>query len=168
MPTGDLERLFGEHAEALYGFLAYRVGDPTIAEDLLGDTFERVVRAHHRFDPRKGSETTWLYSIALNCLRDHLRRAKAERAAIELSGRDADPWQQDLTERVRDRDELMGGLGTLDPQEREILALRFGADLRLQDIAAVTGLPPTTVRGRLYAGLRKLAAALQPDTAASG
>ncbi len=42
MQEKDFERLFADHAQALYGFLVYRVGDPTAAEDLLGDTFERV------------------------------------------------------------------------------------------------------------------------------
>ena len=84
--ANDLERLFSEHSQALYGFLAYRVGDPTVAEDLLGDTFERVVRSRGRFHARKGSEKTWIYTIALNCLRDHLRRTRAEGAALERTG----------------------------------------------------------------------------------
>ena len=74
MRDDAFERLYGEHAQALYGFLSYRTGDRVLAEDLLADTFERALRAHKRFDPRKASEKTWLYAIALNCLRDHARR----------------------------------------------------------------------------------------------
>lgn len=163
MATPDLERLFAEHAKQLYGFLHYRVGDPTIAEDLLGDTFERVVRSRRRFDARKGSETAWIYAIALNCLRDHLRRANSERHALERSQAGRAESHDDPSERVQERDELLRGLDMLDPAEREILALRFGADLRLQDIATATGLAQTTVHSRLYNGLRKLRDALEPD-----
>lgn len=164
----DLERLFSQHAQPLFGFLAYRVGDPTIAEDLLGDTFERVVRSRHRFDPAKGSETTWIYTIALNCLRDHLRRTKSERAAVERSHVPGEQFQDDASKRNEYNDMLFRGLDTLNAGEREIIALRFGADLRLEDIAKVTGKRQTTVQGRLYTALRKLREALERDQAPSG
>src|SRR5437764_1291239 len=50
------ERLFEEHAEPLLGFLVYRTGNRPLAEDLVAETFERVLRARRRFDPRRGSE----------------------------------------------------------------------------------------------------------------
>lgn len=152
----DLERLFAEHGQGLYGFLAYRVGDAAVAEDLLGDTFERVVKSHRRFNARKGSEKAWIYTIAMNCLRDHLRRVEAEGRAIDRASTGDDLFQGHVFEQIGERDELMRAMERLDPAERQIVALRFGADLRLQDIAAVTGLPSTTVEGRLYGGLRKL------------
>src|SRR3954467_6981904 len=75
--------LFQERARALLAFLPYRTGDPALAEDLLADTFERVLRARRRFDPRKGSEKAWLYTIALNLLRDNARRQTAEKRSVE-------------------------------------------------------------------------------------
>lgn len=166
VPELDLERLFSEHAQPLYGFLAYRVGDPTVAEDLLGDTFERVVKSHARYNARKGSESTWIYTIALNCLRDHVRRSQAEGRALERADWPDDAFAEGSHSGLHERDELLRALGALEPAEREIVALRYGADLRLQDIAAVTGLAPTTVQGRLYSGLRKLRATLEPGRAA--
>ena len=163
VPDLDLERLFSEHAQPLYGFLAYRVGDPTVAEDLLGDTFERVVKSHARYNARKGSESTWIYTIALNCLRDHVRRSQAEGRALERADWPDDAFGRESHSGLHDRDELLRALGALEPAEREIVALRYGADLRLQDIATVTGLAPTTVQGRLYSGLRKLRQRWSPD-----
>ncbi len=165
MKASDLERLFAEHAQALYGFLAYRAGDPTVAEDLLGDTFERIVRSRRAFDAAKGSEKAWIYTIALNCLRDHVRRAGAEQRAYErtAAGPEEDPFAK-----VDERDLLFRGLDELDADEREVMALRYGADLRLREIAEVTGLPETTVRGRLYSGLRKLREMLERDRTPSG
>src|SRR5436309_15945003 len=83
MRNTDFERLYSEHAEPLLGFLAYRTGDRALSEDLLADTFERVLRARRPFDRRKASEKTWLYAIALNCVRDHARRQAAESRALE-------------------------------------------------------------------------------------
>ncbi|HEX2725733.1 MAG TPA: sigma-70 family RNA polymerase sigma factor, partial [Beijerinckiaceae bacterium] len=138
MSVPDLERLFTEHAQALFGFLAYRVGDRTVAEDLLGDTFERVVKSRQRFNADRGSEKTWIYTIALNCLRDHLRRESAEGRALNRAGTDDGHLQERALDRIGERDELLRALGALEPAEREVVALRYGADLRLQDIAQVT------------------------------
>src|SRR4051794_2258178 len=86
MSSADFERLYEQHAANLYAFLSYRAGDSGLAEDLLADTFERVLRARRRFDRRRASEKTWLYAIALNVLRDRMRRVKAESLALERVG----------------------------------------------------------------------------------
>jgi RNA polymerase sigma-70 factor (ECF subfamily) len=165
VPAPELERLFAEHSQAVYGFLVYRVGDATVAEDLLGDTFERVVRSRRRFDARKGSEQAWIYTIALNCLRDHLRRRKAEGEALERLSADGARSQDDVADRLHEHDALFRHLDQLHPREREVIALRYGADLRLEDIATVTGKRLSTVRGRLYSALERLRAALDEEEA---
>lgn len=154
MRAEDFERLYDEHAQALYGFLAYRTGDDALAEDLLADTFERALRARRRFDPRRGSTKTWLYSIALNALRDHVRRrAVAERAGERLVVPEAGA---DATDAVAQRDELARALATLTEEEREVVALRYGADLTVPEIAKLKREKLTTIEGRVYRALRKL------------
>ena len=83
----DFDRLYAEHAASLLSFLTLRTGDRVLAEDLLADTFERVLRKRSTFDRRRGSEKGWLYTIALNRLRDHARRQEAERKACNGWGR---------------------------------------------------------------------------------
>src|SRR5688572_20268561 len=86
MREEEFERLYASHAQRLFGFLVYRTGNRALAEDLVADTFERAMRARRRFDRRRASETTWLYTIALNLLRDHGRRSTAEARALERHG----------------------------------------------------------------------------------
>ena len=155
MRDGDFERIYAEHAQALFGFLAYRTGDRSLAEDLLADTFERAYSARSRFDRRRASEKTWLYSIALNLVRDHHRRLAAEGRALESVGARATEQAGEL-ERLETRDVLARALAALAPEERDALALRFGADLTVPEIARLTGNPLTTVEGRVYRALRKL------------
>ncbi len=112
------ERLFEEHAEPLLGFLVYRTGNRPLAEDLVAETFERVLRARRRFDPRKGSEKTWLYSIALNCLRDQARKAAAEARAMERAVPVAAGDSAGGVEGVDDRDQIARGLEGLTDDER--------------------------------------------------
>jgi RNA polymerase sigma-70 factor (ECF subfamily) len=61
---------------------------------------------------------------------------------------------------VEHRDELTRALATLSAEEREAVALRFGAELTVPEIAKVLGEPLTTVEGRVYRALRKLREAL--------
>lgn len=155
MRDEDFEALYAEHAQPLFGFLAYRTGDRSLAEDLLADTFEKALRGRRGFDRRKASEKTWLYSIALNVLRDHVRRREAEGRAMERS-RPGDDHALDAFADLEHRDEVARALGVLSAEEREAVALRFGADMTVPEMARVLGLELTTVEGRVYRALRKL------------
>ena len=157
MRSDTFERLFEEHAERLFSFLAYRTGNRALAEDLLSDTFERVLRSPHRFDPRRGSERRWLYTISLNLLRDHARRRTAEERSLQqvAAGAVVSGTDPGLAA-VEHRDELHRALTVLSDDEREAVALRFGADLKLRDIARVLGEGESAVEGRIYRALHKL------------
>jgi RNA polymerase sigma factor (sigma-70 family) len=161
----DFERLYYAHAQALFRFLVYRTGNPALAEDLVGDTFERVLASRRPFDPRRSSEKTWIYSIALNRLRDVARRSAAEdRAVARLSAAGNGRGGENGFESAEARQIVMSALSTLGDHEREVVALRYGADLALADIARVLGVPRSTVEGRLYKGLKHLRRELeQPD-----
>lgn len=155
MRLDDFERLYDEHAQPLFGFLAYRTGDRVLAEDLLADTFERALRARKRFDKRKASEKTWLYTIALNLLRDHGRRKTSEAKALErLPHEGGEPT--DALANIEHRDEVQRAMAALSDEEREAVALRFGADLTVPEIARLLDEPLPRVEGRVYRSLRKL------------
>lgn len=165
MRPADFDRLYAEHAQPLFSFLAYRLGDRALAEDLLADTFERALRARHRFDRRRGSEKAWLYSIALNLLRDHQRRRGAERRALDRAAAGSEDAAVDpALAGAERRAQLMPALAALASEEREALALRFGADLPVPEIAKLLKEPLTTIEGRVYRGLRKLRAEMEGET----
>jgi RNA polymerase sigma factor (sigma-70 family) len=165
MREKDFDQLFDEHAEPLLKFLIYRTGDRALAEDLVADTFERALRKRSMFDRRKGTEKAWLYTIATNLLRDGARRREVEERAYASSylpepvlvGGDAGMARFEL------RQTVMEALEVLSPEEREAVALRFGADLTVPEIARVLDEKLTTVEGRVYRALRKLKAQLSDD-----
>lgn len=162
MREQDFDRLYAEHAEGLFGFLVYRTGNRVLAEDLVADTFERVLRARRGFDRRKAGEKTWIYTIALNRLRDLRRSAAAEQRAMERVGPPGSGEQPRAHEAVEDREMVMQALSVLSAEERDAVALRFGGELTVPEIARLTGEPLTTVEGRVYRALRKLRDALEP------
>ena len=157
MRDSDFERLYADHAQALFGFLAYRTGDRGLAEDLTGDAFERALRSRRRYDPAKASAKTWLYAIALNCLSDQRRRAGAEARALDRATPGTAPVSADAgLGGVEDRGVLGPALARLSEEERETIALRYGGELTAPEMAELLGEKLTTVEGRLYRALRKL------------
>jgi RNA polymerase sigma-70 factor (ECF subfamily) len=157
----DFERLYAENAQALFGFLAYRTGSRELAEDVLAEAFERAMRAQGGFDSGRASARTWLYAIALNCLRDRLRRAGTEARALARAGAGLPQAGDAGIDAVGDRDQLQRALAALSEEERETVALRYGGAMTAPEIAELLGEKLTTVEGRLYRALRKLRAALE-------
>jgi len=156
MNTEDFEHLYKEHAQPLYAFLVYRTRDNALAEDIMADTFVRVLRTNWPFDRRRASQKTWVYSIALNLLRDHLRRVDAEQRAMERNRAPASAREDDWAATVSDRDDLSAALAQLSEDEREAVALRYGADLSVAEVAKLVKAPVKTVEGRILRALKKM------------
>ena len=150
------ERLFDAHAVNLLNYLTFRTGDRAAAEDLVSESFERVLKSRKKFDARRGSEKTWLYSIAMNCLRDQHRRRSAEERAYERHENGRSPEAVDELTEFENRELVMRAMQVLSDEERESISLRFGANLTNPEIAELTGESLTTVEGRVYRALRKL------------
>jgi RNA polymerase sigma-70 factor, ECF subfamily len=150
----DFARAYGAHVWHVYGFLAYRVGDREAAEDLTQATFERALRAWSRFDPRRGSERTWLFAIARNVMVDYQRRRRVER--LEPLGEGNVASTPGPEQRFAGSTELLEALAQLSDRDREVLALRYGGDLSGRDIAALLGLTLASVQQLTSRSLRKL------------
>ncbi len=154
----DFLDAYEEHVWDVYGYLAYRIGSRTDAEDLTQVTFERALRAWERFDERKGSMRTWLLAIARNALIDHSRREGLRKhISLEDEVEAHLPIQPGAEEtEIGLSPELEAALGHLRQREREVLALRFGGDLRGAEIAELLGISGANVHQILSRSLRKL------------
>jgi RNA polymerase sigma-70 factor (ECF subfamily) len=153
----DFDGLYADHARPLLGFLILRTGDRVLSEDLLAETFVRALSSRQRFDPRRGSEKTWLYTIALNLLRDHVRReATAAQAFEQFEALEDRRAPSEGIVAIESQDAVHRALRVLSDEEREVVALRFTSDLSVPQIARALNQRRTTVEGRLYGALRKL------------
>ena len=123
------------------------------AEDALQDAF---VRAWRQLPGLREVEQwqAWFRRITVNAAIDAGRRRKALR--IVPLGFHEPPPAADGSAGLADRDEVGRAIGRLDANDRALLALRFGQDLELPDVAAALGIPLGTAKSRLHRALGRL------------
>ena len=172
--SGDREAFRGlvdRHAASIFN-LAYRMtGSPADAEDLAQEAF---LQAYARIrDFRSGSRFhPWIYTIALNLCRSHLRRRSLPRwlpvlrgrgedraPEAEISDRSPDPEQALLAQEAEER--LQKAIDALPSKYREVFVLRQSQELSYEEIAGLLGLPLGTVEVRLFRARRLLLKGLQ-------
>ena len=143
-----------EHLDDVYRYLVFLTADPTLAEDLTGETFEKAFRSWKRFDPRRGSERTWLCQVARSRALDHFRsesrRKRREEHAASLTLADAEPLGEGISP------ELDSALRALTAGEREVVVLRIVLELDAVAAARVLGISPTACSTRLSRALKRL------------
>jgi RNA polymerase sigma-70 factor, ECF subfamily len=142
----------------VYAYVAYRIGAGPDAEDVTSETFERALRYRKSYDPRKGEPVAWLLGIARRLIEG---RPISPELAWELPDR-ADAG--DLEETAVRRLSLSRAVSQLDERDRELIALRYGADLTARQIAETLDLRTNAVEVALHRALARLRTALEePD-----
>jgi RNA polymerase sigma-70 factor (ECF subfamily) len=158
LPRDQLHEVYRNHVRAVYAFFAYSVSHHA-AEDLTAATFERVIRHWNRFDPTRSGERTWIMTIARNLLTDHYRR-QGHRVGPSLDDAphllESLAAQDDPAESHISLDTARGWLAQLSQREREVLALRYGADLATPDVARLLRLSEANVLQISSRALRRL------------
>jgi len=141
----------------VYAYVAYRLGDGPDADDVTSETFARALRYRESYDPRKGEPVAWLLGTAKRCIED-ARVAPTDELPEELPG-NAEPEGE-----VLDRLDLRHAVAGLDARDRELIALRYGADLTARQMAEFLGERTNTVEVALHRALRRLRKTLEaPD-----
>jgi RNA polymerase sigma-70 factor (ECF subfamily) len=168
---GDMrafEVLVERHRKPVYNFILRFVRNTTQAEDLLQDTFLRVVKSADSYE-RQAKFTTWLYTIARNLCVDASRRGRHRQVdSLDAligsdNGRTRIEFVPDLGAGVERRAigselraQIQNAIEMLPEEQREIFLLREVADLQFNEIAAVIGCPENTVKSRMRYALEKL------------
>jgi RNA polymerase sigma factor (sigma-70 family) len=144
----------------VYAYVAYRIGDGPEAEDVTSAAFERALRYRDSFDPVRGDAASWLVGIARRCIADSVDsrlETTEEIPDVEAPG----DLEADTVRRL-----ALGHLvvATLDERARELVALRYGADMTARQIGQVLGLKTNAVEVALSRALECLRARLEPPT----
>jgi RNA polymerase sigma-70 factor, ECF subfamily len=156
-PRPTFDQVVADYGDKVYS-IAYRLtGNPDDAADLAQDTFERVYRNLHRYEP--GTFDGWLYRITRNLFLDRVRRRNTLRMEPLPDGEwntpaCTEPGPADVVERATLEAHLEDGLAALSPEFRLAVVLCDVEGLTYDEIADATGWPLGTVRSRIHRGRR--------------
>ena len=158
--TAAVTALFRAHHLELVRLARFMVGDLATAEDVVQDAFEQLHRRWHRLRD-EASILAYARSSVLNgCRGVHRRGAVARRYSPVLA---AGETQADAAAAAAEHDAMMAALRSLPRRQREVLVLRYYADLDVGEISATLGIGPSAVRSTATRGLAALARAIRED-----
>jgi len=152
----SVREAYAAHGPELYRFALRGVGDDGTAQDVVQETFLRAWRSSDRFDPQVASLRVWLFSIARNVLIDQHRF------------REARPWLRpvDVTAHHVEAPDAIGALMRgwvveqallrIGEDHREALVQTYLEDRSYAEIADELGIPVSTLRSRVFYGLKAL------------
>jgi len=148
---------FLTHRSELLGFARRSLGDASLAEEAVQETFVRALRARPGFDPQRGAMRTWLFVIERRIIVD-LARSRRTNRAQELDPNSPSPADQiDAAMRSWNVEEA---LRRLRPDHRQVVLEIYYRGRPSRELARELGIPEGTVRSRLYYALRALRVSL--------
>ncbi|HEV2414182.1 MAG TPA: sigma-70 family RNA polymerase sigma factor [Candidatus Dormibacteraeota bacterium] len=151
-----------------YGSLAYSIalrilGDPAMAEDVVQESVLKLWSKASSFDPNRGSLRSWLVASVRNRAIDHLRgRGRNERREVDLAiaemslqaNAGADPWRE--VSMALERDAVTEALQRLPAEQKQAIELAYYGGYSQREIAEISKVPLSTVKGRMRLALEKL------------
>ncbi len=151
--TDAFDELIDLYGNRCFGFFYRLSGSREIAEDLLSELFVKLITKIGSFEG--GSFDHWIFTIAGNLFKDHLRSRYRQHKLIEAKAKEIPPEPQkelanDLSE------QLQQALSRLDPETSELIMLRFYADLSFKELAEKRKEPIGTTLCKMHRGLKKL------------
>lgn len=153
--TLDFDALYRDARDDVFAYAATLLHDRAAAEDVAAAAFERAYRRRGRFDARRGTPRAWLFGIARNAALDELRRRKRA-AAAPLPEPPSEPDPGEAAELALQRDAVRAALGRLPARERELIALKYHADLSNAEVAAVLGVSVSNAGTLVHRAMTKL------------
>jgi RNA polymerase sigma-70 factor (ECF subfamily) len=154
------ENIFEVHYKRVYNFCAYRINNHHDTEDLVSTVFEKVISKYGTYRPSGSPLEAWIITIAKNVVNDYFRQSK-KRAYVPLelvndaaSAVSGQPEEIFITR--ENNAALMRALNALNEKERTIVAMKFAAELRNTDIAAIMSLSETNVGAIIHRSFKKM------------
>jgi RNA polymerase sigma-70 factor, ECF subfamily len=164
-----LDRLIEEYQHRLLRYLVALTADRALAEDLFQETWLRVLEQGDRYDGR-ARFVAWLLTVARNLAIDVFRARRSISLDALMSGAEdeaplqpespaPDPYELLASRQQEERLDLF--LSCLPAHYREALVLRYHEELSIEEIAAITRAPRSTVKTRIARGLKALGPRLE-------
>ena len=158
--------IYEAYYKRVYNYTSYRINNHHDVEDLVSQIFERVIQKYNTYDPKQPIFEAWLFKIARNTITDYFRKQKKNYSislnyVISFLSRDNQPEEIVVINESNIR--LVRALAKLSGKERNVVALKFAAELKNINIAEVMGISSSNVGTILFRSLRKLRKELEKE-----
>ncbi len=151
-----LEVIYNVYKAPLYRFIYRYTNNEQLSIDLVQDTFEKLQRKFHQFDPEKGKFKTYLYQIAYNTMMTRLRRQNLFRTLLPILA-DRHPHHENTDDIIT----VQTAIQSLPKDLRAIVLLTYYHDLTQKEISTILQIPVGTVKSKLHRALKKLRVELE-------
>lgn len=158
-------KLYDAFFPRIYNYFSYRTEIREEAEDLTAQVFERVISHYGQFDSQRGSFENWIFGIARNLLINQ-RRYQYRRPQTELDEFLEDDFKNNPAEQILQQEELArlrDYIARLNERDRELIALRFGANLSQRRIGELLEITENNVGVALNRALKRLRRLFESD-----
>jgi RNA polymerase sigma-70 factor, ECF subfamily len=162
--AGAISEIYKLYAGQILRFLYSRLNEQETAKDLTQEVFIRVIKGIHGLEYRgEKSFVGWLYTIANNVLIGHVRRSHVAQTPLEDDAELVDPRGQEGVFAVFDRVALAQAIQTLTADQRQVLTLRFFADMTNAEIARLLRRSEGAVKALQHRALQSLQQVMAQD-----
>jgi RNA polymerase sigma-70 factor (ECF subfamily) len=148
----EFARFWKHTRDRVRAYMLCACSDRSDADDLAQECYLRALRSWDRFDGT-GSRKAWLFAIARNTRADWFRKRFKETRVSEVNA-ETEAAEMSLQADLDDVELVWRAVEGLESEHREVIHLRFAADLSYMEIAGMLNVPVGTVRSRLHRGLK--------------
>ncbi len=155
--------LYDHYFPQIYRYVASRVRDQDLAEDITSEVFFKALRAIGRYRPSGHPFSAWLYQIAINAITDHFRGRKRTEESLESKPELLDPApavEEAVTERLR-TSQIWDAIASLPEQQRIAMTLKYQEDMKLAEIGRIMGKSEGAVKLLIFRATATLRGRLQ-------
>jgi len=158
----NMDRIYREYAQTIYGFLLSRTHDQEISEELTQETFYQAIRASEQYNG-DSSVLTWLCSIAKYQWYNYCRKQKVrERFSYDFIEESEESVEQQVMAKLIHR-EVLERLNQLEDPMREVMNLRIYGELSFRQIGEIFQKSENWARVTFYRGKEKVAKEVKRD-----
>jgi RNA polymerase sigma-70 factor (ECF subfamily) len=157
------EEIYRRHAQQVYAYIYYRLGDQHTAEDLAADVFVKALGGIKGYVWRGKPILAWLYRIAHNVTVDHRKSAARRSAHQSPAGAEEVEERIDHLHRLDERTDMMRAIRALTEDQQQVIILRFYMGMSNAEVASVMNRPEGAVKALQTRGVKALRRLLAHD-----
>lgn len=159
--------IFESYYKRVYNYIYYQVNSHYTTEDLTSQVFEKIMLKINTYSEKKSPFEVWVFAIARNVVNDYFRSIKKHKlfsieVIKEFVSKEKGPEEIVLTSETNN--ELTKALNILNARERNIVALKFGANFKNNKIAEILDITESNVGVILYRSMKKLKKKIERDS----